>query len=128
LKDSDKSHVEKLKCAPKNRLLFIDTGDTGKTRPHTTSGPRCTVTLYYSCVIYNSVVLLSSLPFHRLLGSPGLAKLTPGSTALPGVPTRLGTLLWPSSARKNDASNSCGSDVSTLRGESKGAGRRDFAV
>ncbi len=39
------------------------------------------------------VVLLPSLPFHRLLGSPGLAKLTPGSPALPGVPTQLGSFL-----------------------------------
>ena len=36
--------------------------------------------------------LLPSLPFHRLLGSPGLEKPTTGSPTLPGVPTRLGTL------------------------------------
>ena len=84
------------------RLLFIDTGKTRPSLTHktrTTSGPRCTVTLQlvyyftYGYSYYNLVVPLPSLPFHRLLGSPGLAKPTPGSTALPGVPTRLGTLL-----------------------------------
>ena len=77
-----------------NRLLFID---TGKTRPksyktRTISGPPpLSVWLRYS--YYNPSCLLPSLPFHRLLGSPGLAKPTTGSPALPGVPTRLGTLL-----------------------------------
>ena len=83
-----------------NRLLFIDTGNTGKTRPILTTRPAQHpvrgARLRDSIVISTTIVLLPSLPslpFHRLLGSPGLAKLTPGGTALPGVPTRLGTLL-----------------------------------
>ena len=91
-----------------NRLLFIDTGDTGKTRPilttrpaqHPVRGARLRYSTVkaasYSYCYYNPVVLLPSLPslpFHRLLGSPGLAKPPPDSTALPGVPKRLGTLL-----------------------------------
>lgn len=69
-----------------NRLMFID---TGKTRPSLTTRPAqrpvrgtwlrySTVIATHSTILY---VLLPSLPFHRLLGRPGLAKLTPGSTA-----------------------------------------------
>ena len=83
-----------------NRLLFIDTDNTGKTRQILTQDPhniRSAVHGYvmalFLAITILSFVLLPSLLFHRLLGSPGLAKLTPGSTALPGVPTRLGTLL-----------------------------------
>lgn len=104
-----------------NRLLFID-----KTRPSLTPRypPGRGEWLRYS----SKYKFCSLYSLHRFLCSPGLAKPTTGIPALRGVPARLGSLFLPSSARKYDASNSWGSDVSTLRDESKSVGRRDFAV
>lgn len=63
----------------------------------------------YTTLLYSDIQkqLFSLSAIQRLLGGPfGLAKATPGSPALLGVPSRLGTLLCPSCTRKNDAPNS----------------------
>ena len=74
-----------------SRLLFVD-----KTRPSdlTPQDPdRGKMVLRYDCKYKFMAALLPSIPFHRLLGRPGLAKPPLCSPALSGVPTRLGSLL-----------------------------------